>query len=246
MLCVTMLCGMLVACSKVESPETVISNVATDAIVTQFGQSTWQTTLKDHTVSDVQGAFVEAGYQSLYASIVDGVTNPPLVLTAKDTQITLYLTEDGVRVMWDSANRAAQDLLVPNDATGTGEVTMVQVGVVRNTTTDNPAIGMCYVYKLSDGRAVILDGGIAGNEAVVYQTLQKLDIAKDKQGKYQIAAWILSHGHQVIKLFLLAELHHEIYCGMVQLIGNYVRLFLCNTVKRLLPSHRLRHRLFHR
>lgn len=195
-LCVTLLCGMLVACSKVESPETVISNVATDAIVTQFGQNTWQTTLKDHTVSDVQGAFVEAGYQPLDASIVDGATNPPLVLTAKETQITLYPTEDGVRVMWDSTDRAAQDLLVPNDATGTGEVTMVQVGVVRNATTDNPAIGMCYVYKLSDGRAVILDGGIAGNETVVYQTLQKLDIAKDKQGKYQIAAWILSHGHQ--------------------------------------------------
>ena len=196
MLCVTMLCGMLVACRKVESPETVISNVATDAIVTQFGQSTWQTTLKDHTVSDVQGAFVEAGYQPLDASIVDGVTNPPSVLSAKDTQIILYSTDDGVRVIWDSTDRAAQDLLVPNDATGTGEVTMVQVGVVRNATTDNPAIGMCYVYKLSDGKAVILDGGIAGNETVVYQTLQKLDIAKDKQGKYQIAAWILSHGHQ--------------------------------------------------
>ena len=196
MLCVTLLCGMLVACSKVESPETVISNVATDAIVTQFGQNTWQTTLKDHTVSDVQGAFVEAGYQPLDASIVDGATNPPLVLTAKDTQITLYPTEDGVRVMWDSTDRAVKDLLVPNDATGTGEVIMVQVGVARNATTDNPAIGMCYVYKLSDGRAVILDGGIAGNESVIYQTLQKLDIAKDKHGKYQIAAWILSHGHQ--------------------------------------------------
>ena len=195
-LCVTLFCGMLVACSKAESPETVISNVATDATVTQFGYGTWQATLQGVSLADAQQAFMEAGYQLLDATTVEGATNPPSVLTAKDTQITLYPIEDGVRVMWDSTDRAAQDLLVPNDATGTGEVTMVQVGVARNATTDNPAIGMCYVYKLSDGRAVILDGGIAGNESVIYQTLQKLDIAKDKNGKYQIAAWILSHGHQ--------------------------------------------------
>ena len=196
LMCLMLLISALISCkSQAQAPEQVIANLAPDAAMSQFGNSTWQTTLKEHTAADVQQAFMEAGYQLLDATTVEGATNPPLVLTAKDTQITLYPTEDGVRVMWDSADRAVKDLLVPNDATGTGEVTMVQVGVARNATTDNPAIGMCYVYKLSDGRAVILDGGIAGNETVVYQTLQKLDIAKDKQGKYQIAAWILSHGH---------------------------------------------------
>ena len=192
-----LLIGALISCkSQVQAPEQVIANLVPDAAVSQFGNSTWQTTLKEHIAADVQQAFMEAGYQLLDASIVDGAAISLAVLVAGDVQVTLYPTEDGVRVMWDLADRAAQDLLVPNDATGTGEVTMVQVGVARNATTDNPAIGMCYIYKLSDGRAVILDGGIAGNESVIYQTLQTLDIAKDKNGKYQIAAWILSHGHQ--------------------------------------------------
>lgn len=198
-MCAILLVGMLVSCKPQEdapAPEQVLATIAPEAAVTQFGYSTWQTTLIGQTAAYVRGVFVDAGYVPVNASVVDGATNPPIVLAAGDTQVTLHPTADGVRVMWDITNRTAQELLAPNDATDTGEVSMVQVGVMRNATTDNPAIGMCYVYKLSDGRAVILDGGIAGNETAIYQTLQKLDIAKDKKGKYQIAAWILSHGHQ--------------------------------------------------
>ncbi len=200
-LCIALMTVALASCTAVpvtpqaEAPEHVITRIAPDAAIEQFGQSTWQTTLKGTAATNVQQAFVDAGYQRLDASVVDGAIISPWVLVANDVQITLYPSEEGVRVMWDVTAKAAQDLLVPNEATGTSEVTMVQIGVARNQTTDNPAIGMCYVYRLSDGRAVILDGGIPGNETVIYQALQTLDVAKDADGKYQIAAWILSHGH---------------------------------------------------
>lgn len=178
-----------------DAPEQVIAAIAPDAVVTQFGYGTWQTPLQGITAADAYSAFVHAGYTPLDASVVQGAHTAPLVLASNDAQVTLYPTEEGVRLIWDAAGAAAQKLLLPNESTGTGEVTMVQIGVARNQTTDNPAIGMCYVYRLSDGRAVILDGGIPGNETVIYQALQTLDVAKDADGKYQIAAWILSHGH---------------------------------------------------
>ena len=190
------LLSVLVSCKKVDSPEQVIASIVPDAAIEQFGYSTWQTILQDHTADEVQQAFITAGYRSFDASVVDGAVDSPVVMISDEAQVTLYPIENGVRVIWDMTDSQAQQLLLPNDATDTGSVTMVQVGVMRNATTDNPAIGMCYVYKLSDGRAVILDGGIAGNESIIYDTLQNLDVVKDKHGKYQIAAWILSHGHQ--------------------------------------------------
>ena len=167
-----------------DAPEQVIAAIAPDAVVTQFGYGTWQTPLQGITAADAYSAFVHAGYTPLDASVVQGAHTAPLVLASNDAQVTLYPTEDGVRLIWDAAGAAAQKLLLPNESTGTGEVTMVQIGVARNQTTDNPAIGMCYVYRLSDGRAVILDGGIPGNETVIYQALQTLDVAKDADGNF--------------------------------------------------------------
>lgn len=184
-----------VSCRSAESPEQVIHDFVPNAAASQFGYSTWQTVLHADSVQEVRKSFVDAGYKPVQATAIEGVHNAPLVLAAGNTLVTLYKTDDGVRVMWDICDSAAQSLLTPNAQTGTGEVTMVQVGVMRNATTDNPAIGMCYVYRLSDGRAVILDGGIFGKESVIYATLETLGIAKDSSGRYQIAAWILSHGH---------------------------------------------------
>ena len=194
-LCVALMAGMLASCSRITSPDQVVGNIDPNATVSQFGYSTWQTELHADSVQEVRKSFVDAGYKPVQATAIEGMHNAPDVLAAGNNLVTLYKTDDGVRVMWDTYDSAAHALLTPNAQTGTGEVTMVQVGVIRNATTDNPAIGMCYVYRLSDGRAVILDGGIFGNESVIYKTLETLGIVKDSRGRYQIAAWILSHGH---------------------------------------------------
>ena len=74
---------------------------------------------------------------------------------------------------------------------------VVQLGIERHTETDNPLNGMCYVIKLSNGKAVIIDGGYATEECVdtLYRALEALNIAKMSDGRYAIEAWILTHGH---------------------------------------------------
>ena len=72
---------------------------------------------------------------------------------------------------------------------------MVQIGTERTVEQDNPMNGMCYVYKLSDGSAVIVDGGHSSNADNLFNTLKTLDISKDSDGRYLITAWVLTHGH---------------------------------------------------
>ena len=128
LMCMLLVLASFVSCKKATSPERVLNDLAPDTVAEQFGFSTWQTTLTGHTVADVHSAFVQAGYQALSARVVDGTNNPPLVLAVRDVQVILYPVEEGVRVMWDITARTAQSLLMPNQATGTGEVTMVQFG----------------------------------------------------------------------------------------------------------------------
>ena len=89
-------------------------------------------------------------------------------------------------------------LLCPTEITNTGSVTLAQIGVEREEEDDNPNIGLCYIYKLSDGSAIIFDGGFTTDTCAtnVFNTLKKMDIAKDAQGRYRITAWIITHGHK--------------------------------------------------
>ncbi len=195
-LCLTAL--MLFGCRKqqtIPSPEEIVSSLYPDAEISQFSINTRQTLLPIDHSEDILNAFSRAGYTSIKASALEYAKDSPRVLAANGTIVTLQKTDGGIRVLWDDCTSDISALLSPNESTGTGEIPMVQIGVERQNAMDNPMIGMCYVYKLSDGSAVILDGGLPGNADNLYHTLEKLDIVRDENGRYRIAAWIFSHGH---------------------------------------------------
>ena len=182
---------------QVIAPEQVISSLDASAVLLQTGVTTWQAILPNGDFAQMQQAFTDAGYACAQPDAIPGTWIESVVMYSADTIVTLQRTRDRTYALWQPYNPAALYLLFPNDATNTGEVTVAQIGVEREQETDNPMIGMCYVYKLSDGSAVIVDGGLntPSCQNNILSTLQKLDIAKDQNGRYRITAWVLTHGH---------------------------------------------------
>ena len=178
------------------APEDIAASLSSHVTASQFAVDTWQIVLPDVHAPEAEKAFLEAGYISVGATAVDGSRNPPKVFRADHTLVTLQQTDEGVRIVWDICDPSVAFLLFPNENTGKDSATMVQIGVERGGDVANPMIGMCYIYKLSDGSAVILDGGTLENADNLYAALKKLDIDKDENGRYRITAWIFSHGHQ--------------------------------------------------
>ena len=147
----------------------------------------------------VLNAFKAEGYTQLDVGMVEGAKFETILLTKAEELITLYWipAEKEMRVTWEKADEDALSVLQENASTGGGTLTMVQIGVERGQAVDNPMIGMCYVFKLSNGRAMIIDGGYYYDECAenIYAALAKLDIAKTEDDKYIIEAWIFTHGH---------------------------------------------------
>ena len=144
-------------------------------------------------------AFKTAGYTQLEVSMVEGAKFETILLTKADELVTLYWieAENEARVVWEKADAEALSVLSANASTGTETLTMVQIGVARGEAVDNPMIGMCYILKLSNGRAIVIDGGYYYDDCAInlYNTLAKLDIAKTEDNKFIIEAWIFTHGH---------------------------------------------------
>ena len=150
-------------------------------------------------IDSILNAFTDAGFTKLDVGMVEGATFETILLTGNDDLVTVYwiASQKEVRIMCEKADQNALSVLQKNDFTDGGTLTIVQIGVERVSETDNPNIGLCYVIKLSNGNAIVIDGGF-GNDLCaenIYKTLEKLDIAKNEKGKYMIEAWILTHGH---------------------------------------------------
>ena len=145
----------------------------------------------------ILSAFLAEGYTRLEVNMVDGPKFDTVLLTKESELVTVYCFRElkEVRVVWEKADQNALSVLKKNAQTDTGMVTVVQIGVERGKSTDNPSIGMCFVIKLSNGRAMIIDGGYNYDEcaANIYNALQKLNVAKTEDGKYAIEAWIFTH-----------------------------------------------------
>ena len=180
-----------------QPPAQVIELLDANATLVQTGNTTWQAFLQEKDLSKAQQAFTTAGYAYAKPAAISGAAIESIVMYSADTIVTLQRTEDTLHAIWQPYNDGALALLFPNDATNTGEVTVAQIGVEREDENDNPMIGMCYVYKLADGSAVIIDGGLNTQSCRdnILSTLKALDIAKDANGRYRITAWILTHGH---------------------------------------------------
>ena len=193
------------------TPEDVAVSLSSHATATQFAVNTWQIVLPDVHASEAEEAFLKAGYISVGASVIEEAHNPPKVFRGDHNLVTLQQTEAGTKIVWDICDPSVASLLSPNENTGKDSSAMVQLGVERGRDVDNPMIGMCYIYKLSDGSAVILDGGTRDNADNLYAALQKLDIDKDENGRFRITAWIFSHGHldHYGAFTALADQYHE-------------------------------------
>jgi len=127
---------------------------------------------------------------------VEGAKFETIILERANNIVTMYCDEanDEIRVMLETNKNIIP--LNPTEETGKGVLTVAQVGVERMRENDNPLIGMCYVIKLSNGNAIVIDGGFNTKICAenLYNTLEKLDIEKS-QNKYVIEAWIITHAH---------------------------------------------------
>ena len=168
-----------------------------DATVIQTSQKTQMIELESEHRETVEEILDDAGYKPVEIDAVENAEYTTDVLIKLDRVVALQEADETLRVIWGDVDKDSLELLVPNEATGKGEVMMAQVGIARGEATDNPMNGMCYVYRLSDGSAVIIDGGWPNEECAdnLFATLVKMDIARDDEGRIKIAAWIFTHGH---------------------------------------------------
>ena len=150
-------------------------------------------------IYDILKAFWNEGYTRLAVDTVTGAKFDIFLLTKGDELVTVYwlYEQKEVRITWETTTAGELSALQKNASTGTGTVTMVQIGVERGEAVDNPMIGLCYIFKLANGNAIVIDGGYYYDEcaANVYGALAKLDVAKNENGQYIIETWIFTHGH---------------------------------------------------
>ena len=103
-----------------------------------------------------------------------------------------------VRVIAEDKKYNCLDNLYRSGERPSGELTLSQIGVSSHGIyKDCPMIGMFCLIKLSDGRAIIIDGGALtdGGADDVYHALESHEIIKNNDGQYEIAAWVLTHNH---------------------------------------------------
>ena len=153
--------------------------------------------VKDKT--NVVSAFLAEGFEPIRVDMVEGAKFETIMLTNQFETVTIYWMrfEEELRILWEAYNSDAISVLEQNMTTAFDSLIMAQIGVERIDEDEDPDVGMSYVFKLSNGRAIVIDGGWnnAPNAENLFKTLEKLDIYKNRDGKYVIEAWIFSHGH---------------------------------------------------
>lgn len=147
--------------------------------------------------NDVLDLFTAEDFDLLDVNKVEGAKFETFVLVKDKYMVTAYwnVNPGEMRIIWETSNVA--EVLRPNAETGKGTITFAQIGTEREAETDNPLNGMCYVVKLSNGKAMVVDGG-SGNKKTadnIFNTFKKMGISQNTNGKYEIEAWIFSHGH---------------------------------------------------
>ncbi len=184
-------------------PETIVKSLYSSAVAMKSNVSTNEYVLPNISLSAAVSAFEAKGYEQQTVTNVTGASFSTVVLKGFSNLITIYELSGEIRILTETDFHGTVSMLNPNTATNTGTLEVVQVGIQRATLADgtlqtgNPLNGMCYIVKLSDGSAIIIDGGYNTTECAqnIYRSLVKLDIATNEQGQRKIAAWIISHGH---------------------------------------------------
>lgn len=139
------------------------------------------------------------GYARVEADIIDGAKFDVTVMRRQNDTVTVYWNQGALelRAIYESASDSAISPFNKGADLGTGEIEIAQIGIGRVNESDNPMVGLSYIVKLSDGRAIIIDGGFSNDSCAenLCNSLESLGISKDSSGKYKIAAWIFTHGH---------------------------------------------------
>ena len=181
------------------TPEEVAASLFADAAPLAISTVCHEVTIPGMDLAAVQNAFMKHGYTLIPTKSVDGTKLQTAVLSDTEWVVTLIETSGGsLHVLWEKADEVSIAPLTPDENALQGEVKLVQLGTAReDENKDNPMIGMCYVYRLGDGTAVIIDGGYNTRSCSqnIWRALKKLDIAKNDEDKYVITAWIFTHGH---------------------------------------------------
>lgn len=180
------------------SPAEIAATLSNKAVPLQISPVCRQVTLSRQNLTAVQKAFTERGYTVVPSLEAAGTKLKTAVLRNDSQIVTLTETSSGsVHILWESAKKVSTVPLSKPEETQDGDVTMVQIGIARESEKDNPMIGLCCLYRLADGSAVILDGGCNNGKCAdnLCRSLKKLNISKTEDGKYRISAWIFSHGH---------------------------------------------------
>ena len=201
------LCILLSACdsgrdkapTKVSAtPEEILATLSPEATPLAISDVCQRIILQDADLLTVRDAFLGRGYGVIPTDSVPSTKLETVTLKSADRLVTLIQDGGSVQVLWESLDGLALLPLYAESSPVEGEVTMAQVGIPQDAlATGNPMIGMCYVYRLADGTALIVDGG-TGTEACadnLLASMERLEIATDEEGRYRVTAWILTHGH---------------------------------------------------
>lgn len=183
-------------------PEAIVSEVCPSAVFRNSGTSCREAILTLKNKEELTAALTAEDFTPYAFDGIAGAKFETLIYTRGDHVVTLYWQEEEsgsgeMRVLMERSYHNDLEVTKPNAQTGKGSVTVVQVGTERVDEKDNPLVGMCYIVKLSDGRALLIDGGFPNDACTenLWKTLNKMEIAADENGKLQIAAWIFTHGH---------------------------------------------------
>lgn len=120
---------------------------------------------------------------------------------------------------------AQEDAILPDTAAdsvaGTVQPSVTQLGLEGYDTSGSAnQIGMSYLYQLSDGSFIIVDGG-HNNEVAVGQLYNKMKELAPDPANITVAAWFLTHAHWD-HLSCLLKFSQD-YAGQVK-----VEKFICN------------------
>ena len=149
----------------------------------------------DHIIS----AFTDEDFSIVNTTPIAGAKFETTVLYKAGELVTMYWKESSgeLRVLYELIDEKVLDTLKANSMSGSGIITMAQVGTERVDETDNPFNGMCYVILLASGKAIIVDGGFPNEPCAdnLFAALGKLGVAKNSDGQFMIEAWFFSHAH---------------------------------------------------
>ena len=207
LLSILLLCAILSSCDNGRdktpadtstTPEEIVASLAPEATPLPISDVCKRIVLPEADLLTVRDTFLGKGFGVIPTDSVPGTKLETVTLKNADWLVTLLREGSSVQVLWESLDGLALHPLYTESSPVEGEVVMAQIGIPQNEpATGNPMIGMCYIYRLADGTALIVDGGVGTQDCAdnLLASLERLEIATDEEGRYRVTAWIFTHGH---------------------------------------------------